>query len=117
MKFTQSEYEASIPENSMGRVYVTPSDALMGIRLSNETLARQLSVKFKIRAGDPDDFFKAESETVGDFVFLMIRIRTNNLRDVLNRERNSNYALEIVCRVRENPLPSSLKSAAGFQFG
>ena len=102
LTFTRSEYDATIPENSLGRIYVTPTaeSERMGILFANETIAKKMNVKFKIRNGDPDDFFKAESETVGDFVFLMIRIRTNNF-DVLNRERKSEYTLDIISKIRE----------------
>ena len=66
----------------------------MGLSFANETIAKKLNVKFKIKGGDPDDMFKAESELVGDFVFLMIRIKTSN-KVHLNRERKSHYSLEI----------------------
>lgn len=58
-----------------------------------------LNIRFKIRSGDPEGFFKAESERVGDFVFLVLRLRTNNL-NVLNRERTPDYRLDIRTRVR-----------------
>ena len=102
LTFTRSEYEASIPENSLGRVYVIPTaeSERMGLSFANETIAKKLNVKFKIKGGDPDDMFKAESELVGDFVFLMIRIKTSN-KVHLNRERKSHYSLEIVSRMKE----------------
>ena len=71
----------------------------MGIQLVNDTLGKQLHVKFKIRSGDPEEFFKAEAEIVGDFVFLMIRTRSNKA-DVLNRERVDSYDLDIVAKVK-----------------
>jgi len=49
--------------------------------------------RYKI-VGDKDRFFKAEHRSVGDFCFLFIRIKTGN-NDVLNRERNDNYILQI----------------------
>lgn len=102
LTFTRSEYQASIPENSLGRVYVIPTaeSERMGIAFANETIAKKVNVKFKIKGGDPDDMFKAESELVGDFVFLMIRIKTSN-KVHLNRERKSHYSLEIVSRMKE----------------
>ena len=102
LMFTRSEYQASIPENSLGRVYVIPTaeSERMGISFMNETVAKKLNVKFKIKGGDPDDMFKAESELVGDFVFLMIRIKTSN-KVHLNRERKSHYTLDIVSRMKE----------------
>ncbi len=79
LEFTQSEYHVVIPENSLGRVYAVPSDLTtkMGIPMSGSSgvLNRpdSLSVRFRIKSGDPDNFFKAEAEVVGDFVFLLIR--------------------------------------------
>lgn len=58
-----------------------------------------VSIKYRIKSGDKDNFFKAEAERVGDFVFLMIRTKTNNL-DVLNRERRSSYRLDIRAKSR-----------------
>uniref|UniRef100_A0A182VKJ9 Cadherin domain-containing protein n=1 Tax=Anopheles merus TaxID=30066 RepID=A0A182VKJ9_ANOME len=52
-----------------------------------------LEVRYKIVAGDKDRFFKAEERAVGDFVFLAIRLRTNNI--VLNREKGDSYRLEV----------------------
>ena len=102
LTFTKLEYQASIPENSLGKIYVVPTaeSERMGISFVNETVAKKVNVKFKIKGGDPDDMFKAESELVGDFVFLMIRIKTSN-KVHLNRERKSHYTLEIVSRVKE----------------
>ena len=94
LQFTSSSYSAWIPENSQGKVFVIP-DSRMGI-WTNDT---DINIRFKIRSGDPEGFFKAESERVGDFVFLVIRLRTNNL-NVLNRERKSDYHLDIRTRVR-----------------
>ena len=94
IQFTQSSYNASIPENSLGKVYVWP-DARMGI-FSNDS---SISIRYKIRSGDPDKFFKAEAERVGDFVFLTIRTRTSN-PNVLNRERKAHYALEVRARIK-----------------
>ena len=45
MAFTWDEYTADIPENSVGRVYVTPRDSArhrMGIQLKNDTLGKQV---------------------------------------------------------------------------
>lgn len=100
-KFTQSSYSGSIPENSPGKVHVVP-DSKMGIYV-NQTLfgpGGPYTMRFRIKAGDPEDFFKAEAELVGDFIFLIVRTRTSNL-NVLNRERTPNYELDIRARVRE----------------
>merc|ERR1711944_300145 len=47
LTFTRSEYQASIPENSLGRVYVIPTaeSERMGISFANETIAKKLNVK------------------------------------------------------------------------
>ena len=96
IQFTQKRYRATIPENSVGKVYVIP-ESQMGISLNDTT--SPMSIRFRIRSGDPEDFFKAEAERVGDFVFLVIRTRTSNL-NVLNRERTASYKLDIRARVR-----------------
>jgi protocadherin Fat 1/2/3 len=98
LQFTAPSYEAIIPENSVGKAYVVPVNSRMGIQCNDSSV----SLRFRIKSGDQDNFFKAESERVGDFVFLMIRTRTNNL-DVLNRERRSSYRLDIRARARGGP--------------
>jgi len=107
LAFTQESYNVVIPENSIGKVYAVPSDlnTKMGISLSeNSGISGEnfdkLSIRFRIRSGDTDGFFKAEAEKIGDFVFLLIRTKTNNM-DVLNRERRDSYELEIRTRVRD----------------
>ena len=104
LAFTQENYNVVIPENSIGKVYAVPSDlnTKMGISLNSENGENfdKLNVRFRIRSGDTDGFFKAEAEKIGDFVFLLIRTKTNNL-DVLNRERRDSYELEIRTRVRD----------------
>lgn len=89
--FTSASYNVSIPENSIGKTYVLPSEK-MGIALAN--LERDDEIKYRIVGGDRDKFFKAEERTVGDFCFLLIRTRTGNV-DVLNRERKDRYVLEV----------------------
>ena len=104
LAFTQESYNVVIPENSLGKVYAVPSDlnTKMGISLENSGIENyeNLNIRFRIRSGDTDDFFKAEAEKIGDFVFLLIRTKTNNM-DVLNRERQDFYELEIKTRVRD----------------
>jgi len=104
LAFTQESYNVVIPENSLGKVYAVPSDlnTKMGISLENSGIENyeNLNIRFRIRSGDTDDFFKAEAEKIGDFVFLLIRTKTNNI-DVLNRERQDFYELEIKTRVRD----------------
>lgn len=90
-RFTQSLYNVSIPENSIGKTYVVPEER-MGIKLASAD--SDIDVKFRIVSGDREKFFKAEERTVGDFCFLLIRTRTSNV-DVLNRERKDRYVLEV----------------------
>lgn len=90
-RFTQPLYNVSIPENSIGKTYVLPSER-MGIKLASAD--SDVDIKFRIVSGDRDKFFKAEERTVGDFCFLLIRTRTSNV-DVLNRERKDRYVLEV----------------------
>lgn len=92
-QFTSLHYNASIPENSVGRAFVVPSEK-MGIRLSRRQKAAFHDLRFKITSGDKDKFFKAEERYIGDFCFLVIRTRTGNV-DVLNRERQDQYLLEV----------------------
>ena len=105
LAFTQEVYEVVIPENSIGKVYAVPNDlnTKMGIALPIQVTKgnkQSISVRFRIKTGDEDNFFKAEAERVGDFVFLLIRTRTNSV-NVLNRERRDAYELEIRTRVRD----------------
>ncbi|KYM95679.1 PREDICTED: fat-like cadherin-related tumor suppressor homolog [Cyphomyrmex costatus] len=90
-RFTQSRYNVSIPENSIGKTYVVP-DERMGIQLASAD--SDVDVKFRIMNGDREKFFKTEERTVGDFCFLLIRTRTSNV-DVLNRERKDRYELVV----------------------
>lgn len=90
-QFTQPHYNVSIPENSIGKTYVVPQDK-MGIRMS--PLEPVNDIKFHIKSGDKEKFFKAEKRMVGDFCFLMIRTQTGNV-NVLNREKQDKYFLEI----------------------
>lgn len=88
--FTHSAYNVSIPENSVGKTFAVqpPNENRMGIYITQD-----LDVKYRIVGGDKDKIFKAEERIVGDFAFLAIRTRTNNV--VLNREKDDHYKLEI----------------------
>lgn len=68
----------------------------MGIQLFNDGV-HQIDIKFQIVSGDKDKVFKAEERVVGDFAFLTIRTRTNNI--VLNREKGDSYRLRIKATV------------------
>ncbi|XP_046666856.1 fat-like cadherin-related tumor suppressor homolog [Homalodisca vitripennis] len=88
-RFTRPHYNVTIPENSVGKTYVTPEEKMGVFRLDED-----VEVRFKIVSGDRDKFFKAEERLVGDFWFLLIRTKTGNV-DVLNRERKDRYFLDV----------------------
>lgn len=92
LHFTRALYNLSIPENSPPRTYATqpPGDVPLGVTLP----ARDAKVRFRIRHGDKDKYFKAEERTVGDFCFLSVRTRAGHA-DVLNRERRDAYRLDV----------------------
>lgn len=92
LRFEHALYNLTIPENSAPRTYAEqpPAAPPLGVRLP----AAQARVRFRIRHGDKDKFFKAEERTVGDFCFLSIRTRAGHA-DVLNRERRDSYRLEV----------------------
>ncbi|GIY65600.1 fat-like cadherin-related tumor suppressor homolog [Caerostris extrusa] len=92
----ESVYNVTIPENSLPKTQAI-SQEKMGIFVSDPTLA----IRYKIVAGDTDRFFKAESRLVGDFWFLIIRVRTGN-RAVLNREYQDTYRLTVRATVTSN---------------
>ncbi|XP_023231616.1 fat-like cadherin-related tumor suppressor homolog [Centruroides sculpturatus] len=89
MDFTKPVYNATIPENSVGKTYVIANEK-MGIYVTDPTLI----VRYKISEGDDKRLFKAEARQVGDFWFLQIRTRTSN-HAVLNREYHDLYVLQI----------------------
>lgn len=93
LDFTQLEYNATVPENSLGKTYVISTEK-MGIFISDPSLL----VRYKIVSGDPAKMFKAESRTVGDFCFLSLRTRTEE-QAVLNREYQDYYALGVRAQV------------------
>lgn len=88
-------YNLSIAENSAARVAAAPPPAAppLGVPLP----APGAHVRFRIRHGDKDKFFKAEERTVGDFCFCFVRTRAGHA-DVLNRERKDFYKLEVSAR-------------------
>jgi protocadherin Fat 1/2/3 len=89
-------YNATILENSVGKVFVVPSEK-MGIYNADPGVG----IKYNIKGGDTDDFFKAQAEKVGDFVFLTIRTKTSS-NNVLNRERTPSYLLEVKATFRDS---------------
>jgi hypothetical protein len=97
--FTYSIYNATIPENSVQKTFVVQpySDkARMGIQLYDDGM-HNIDVKYQIIGGDKNKVFKAEERVVGDFAFLTIRTRTNNI--VLNREKGDSYRLRVKATV------------------
>ena len=96
LDFTEESYNATVQENSVGKVYAVSGEK-MGIYCDDPSY----SIKYKIVSGDEENFFKAESEKVGNFVFLMIRTRTSNV-NVLNRERAENYQLTVRAVFRDS---------------
>lgn len=100
--FTYSIYNATIPENSVQKTFVVQpySDkARMGIQLYDDGM-HNIDVKYQIIGGDKNKVFKAEERVVGDFAFLTIRTRTNNI--VLNREKGDSYRLRVKAIVSRN---------------
>ncbi|GBP81326.1 Fat-like cadherin-related tumor suppressor homolog [Eumeta japonica] len=94
--FAHPIYNMSIPENSGPRIYAAqpPDEDPLGIWLPPTIEPHSMRLRYRIRQGDKDKFFKAEERVVGDFGFLFIRTRAGNA-DVLNRERRDTYRLEI----------------------
>ncbi|XP_037297103.1 fat-like cadherin-related tumor suppressor homolog isoform X2 [Manduca sexta] len=92
LRFAHPLYNVSIAENSPPRTYALqpPAADPLGVQLP----AQGARVRFRIRHGDRDKFFKAEERTVGDFCFLSVRTRAG-LADVLNRERRFSYRLDV----------------------
>ncbi|XP_059483774.1 fat-like cadherin-related tumor suppressor homolog isoform X2 [Neocloeon triangulifer] len=105
LHFSSSFYNVSIPENPVGKVYVTPTEKMGVFRIPG------FDVRYKIVEGDKDKFFKAEEREVGDFCFLLIRARTGT-RDVLNRERKDKFNLKIKAMARR----SSKESPAALDY-
>ncbi|CAK1577864.1 unnamed protein product [Parnassius mnemosyne] len=92
LHFTRDLYNVTIPENSPPRTYADspPATEPLGVHLP----VQDARIRFRIRHGDRDKFFKAEDHTVGDFCFLFIRTRAGH-SDVLNRERRDSYRLDV----------------------
>ena len=89
LRFTQNVYNATIPENSLGKTFVTPTTK-MGIYIPDD---QSFKISYKI-VNSTDDLFKAEDYLVGDFSFLLVRTRSNSYGR-LNREFRSEYHLRV----------------------
>lgn len=97
--FSHPIYNVTIPENSIQKTFaIQPytDKARMGIQLYDDGV-HHIDVKYQIVGGDKNKVFKAEERVVGDFAFLTIRTRTNNI--VLNREKGDSYRLRIKATV------------------
>lgn len=86
LRFTQSSYNVSIPENSARSTPVT-SEQLLGVFSSDSAT----NVTYRIVSGDPTKLFRVDERLVGDFWFLVIRTQTSSL----NRERKDKYVLTV----------------------
>lgn len=93
--FAHPIYNVTIPENSVQKTFTiqpyTDHDR-MGIQLFDDGV-HQVDIKYQIVSGDKNKVFKAEERIVGDFAFLTIRTRTNNI--ILNREKGDSYRLRV----------------------
>uniref|UniRef100_A0A8C0H1Q3 FAT atypical cadherin 2 n=1 Tax=Chelonoidis abingdonii TaxID=106734 RepID=A0A8C0H1Q3_CHEAB len=89
LHFTHPFYNATIYENSAPKTYVE-SYVKMGIYVRDP----EWDVRYRIASGDSDSLFKTEENTLGDFCFLRIRMRSGNMA-LLNREVKDNYMLII----------------------
>lgn len=93
--FSHPIYNVTIPENSVQKTFaIQPytDKARMGIQLYDDGV-HHIDIKYQIISGDKSKVFKAEERIVGDFAFLTIRTRTNNI--VLNREKGDSYRLKV----------------------
>ncbi|XP_017121894.1 fat-like cadherin-related tumor suppressor homolog isoform X1 [Drosophila elegans] len=93
-RFSHNVYNVTIPENSMGKTY---AKGVLHERLAGMRVGLNSEVKYRIISGDKEKLFKAEEKLVGDFAFLAIRTRTNNV--VLNREKTEEYVIRVKAHV------------------
>lgn len=112
-RFAESHYNATVPENSFASTVILPVKGKMGIW--NPNPSRQ--IHYSILSGDPLHLFRVESRQVGDFSFLVIRVR-NNERS-LNREYRELYKVQVraVVYVEEETLISNGGSSSGSNSG
>lgn len=88
--FTYPVYNATIPENSVGKTYVQ-SSRKMGIYVHDKSL----DMSYSITKRDDDLIFKLEELRIEDFWFLRIRTNTGVLPGKLNRELRNRYQLRV----------------------
>ncbi|KAL3879171.1 hypothetical protein ACJMK2_031480 [Sinanodonta woodiana] len=96
LHFTQPAYNATIPENAVGKTFVTPSTK-MGMYLPLDDPPK---VTYQI-IGSYEDLFKVESYVLGDFCFLLVRTNSGSYGK-LNREFQSLYQLKIQATAKDN---------------
>ncbi|XP_076345079.1 fat-like cadherin-related tumor suppressor homolog [Tachypleus tridentatus] len=96
--FTRDVYNVTIPENPVGKVYVTPTEK-MGIFVFDHLL----QVEYHIETGNEKKFFVAEDQHVGNFWFLHIRTNTK-VQVSLNRESKDSYTLQVKATISSNTL-------------
>lgn len=102
--FSHPIYNVTIPENSVQKTFaIQPytDKARMCIQLYDDGV-HHIDVKYQIVGGDKNKVFKAEERVVGDFAFLTIRTRTNNI--VLNREKGDSYRLKVKATVSRSKI-------------
>lgn len=98
LRFTRDLYNATIPENALVKTYVRTEEKMGIYCWDNDAV-----VRYKIVSSSPATaqqkikFFKAEEKKVGNFWFLLVRTKTDY--DVLNRERQDEYVLEVKATV------------------
>ena len=89
LHFTQDLYNVTIPENSLGKTFVTPASK-MGIYIPENI---PVKITYQIQ-NSKEDLFKVEDHLVGNFNFLLIRTHSGSYGR-LNRELTSEYHLQI----------------------
>ena len=97
-KFTQDQYTATVPENTVGKAYIVPNSP-MGIRLVNPSW----SVKYRFIESSDSKIFRLEPHPVGDFCFLRIRPKTGR-SESLNREQQDKYRVTVKAVLENDPL-------------
>ncbi|XP_060561268.1 LOW QUALITY PROTEIN: protocadherin Fat 1-like [Ruditapes philippinarum] len=89
LHFTQDQYNVTIPENSLGKTFVTPASK-MGIYVPENI---PVKISYQILNSE-EDLFKVEDHLVGNFNFLLIRTHSGSYGRI-NRELTSEYRLQI----------------------
>ena len=108
--FLQAAYNGSISENCPPRTYVR-TEELMSIAIPSSAVRHGFKLRYSIASGNSEGFFTAEEEQVGSYWVLHIRTKTGH-KDVLNRERRSEYKLKIIVKLLLNhPQRKSLETS------